>query len=129
MYVSIPHALLMKSLIIRIFFHQSSFLKLANDKNLSYRASSVYSGNNFLIFRSNSSLSLILSGFVFLASFSTIETILSAVVFHLAKNKLHSWKMKGSNHHFLYQITGTHRESAFNADNPKVSRNSDGIKQ
>jgi hypothetical protein len=124
-----PHALLMKSLTIRIFFHQSFSLKLANDKNLLYQASSVYSGNNFLIFHSNSSLSLILSGFVFLASFSTIETILWAVVFHLARNKLHSWNMKGSNHHFLYPITGTHRESAFNADNQKVSKNSDGIKQ
>jgi hypothetical protein len=61
-----------------------------SQRNLSYRASSVYSGNNFLIFHSKSSLSLILSGFVFLASFSTIETILSAVVFHLAKNRLHS---------------------------------------
>jgi hypothetical protein len=88
-YVSIHHALLIKSLIISIFFLSSSLL-LANFKNLSYRASSVYSGNNFLIFHSNSSLSLILSGFVFFASFSTIETILSAVVFHLAKNKLHS---------------------------------------
>jgi hypothetical protein len=102
---------------------------LAKFKNLSYRASSVYSGNNFLIFNSNSSLSLILSGFVFFASFSTIETILSVVVFHLARNRLHSWNMKGSSHHFLYQITGTHRERAFNADNQKVSKNSDGIKQ
>jgi len=88
-YVSIHHALLMKSLIISIFFLSSSLL-LAKFKNLSYQASSVYSGNNFLIFHSNSSLSLILSGFVFFASFSIIETILSAVVFHLAKNKLHS---------------------------------------
>jgi hypothetical protein len=118
----------MKSLIINIFFLSSSLL-LANFKNLSYRASSVYSGNNFFIFHSNSSLSFILSGFVFFASFSTIEIILSDVVFHLAKNKLHSWNMKGSNHHFLYQITGTHRDNAFKADNPKVSKNSDGIKQ
>jgi hypothetical protein len=128
MYVSIPHVLFMKSLTINIFFLFSSLMS-ANFKNLSYRASSVYSGNNFLIFHSNSSLSLIISGLVFLASFSTIETILSAVVFHLAKNRLHFWKMKGSNHHFLYHITGTHRERAFKADNPKVSKNSDGIKQ
>jgi hypothetical protein len=127
-YVSIHHALLIKSLIINIFFLSSSLLS-ANFKNLSYHASSVYSGNNFLIFHSNSSLSLILSGFVFFASFSIIETILSEVVFHLAKNKLHSWNMKGSSHHFLYPITGTHRDSAFNADNQKVSKNSDGIKQ
>jgi hypothetical protein len=82
-----------------------------------------------LIFHSNSSLSLALSGFVFLANFSAIETILSEVVLHLAKNKLHSWKIKGSNHHFLYHITGTHQDNAFNADNQKVSKNSDGIKQ
>jgi hypothetical protein len=102
---------------------------LANFKNLSYQASSVYSGNNFSIFHSNSFLSFILSGFVFLANFSTIETILSAVVFHLTRNRLHSWNINGSSHHFLYPITGTHRDSAFNADNPKVSKNSDGIKQ
>jgi hypothetical protein len=119
---------LIKSLTINIFLLSSSLL-LANFKNLSYHASSLYSGNSFLIFASNSSLSLILSGFVFLANFSTIDTILSAVLFHLAKNKLHSWNMKGSSHHFLYPITGTHRDNAFNADNPKVSKNSDGIKQ
>jgi hypothetical protein len=102
---------------------------LDNFKNLSYQPSSVYSGNKFLIFHSNISLSFILSGFVFFDSFSTIETILSAVVSHLAKNKLHSWNIKGSSHHFLYQITGTHRDNAFNADNPKVSKNSDGIRQ
>jgi hypothetical protein len=113
---------------IRIFCFSLSLI-LAIFRNLSYRASSIYSGNNFLIFHSKFSLSLILSGFVFLASFSTIETILSAVVSHLAKNRLHSWNMKGSNHHFLYPITGTHRERAFNADNPKVSKNSDGIRQ
>jgi hypothetical protein len=119
---------LIKSLIINIFFLSSSLI-LANFKNLLYQASSVNSGNSSLIFHSNNSLSLILSGFVFLASFSTIETILSAVVFHLAKNKLHSWNIKGSSHHFLYHITGTHHDKAFNADNQKVSKNSDGIKQ
>ena len=127
MYVSIHPALLIKSLTIKTFLLLS--LKPDSFINLSYRASSVYLGNNFFIFHSKNSLSLIPSGLVLFANLSIIETIFSEVVSHLDKNKSHSSNIKGSNHHFLYHITGIHQDKAFKADNQKVSKNSDGIKQ